>query len=447
MSHSNKVVWSEGLFLQPQHFQQQERYFEKLITNRPTLSGLTPYGFLEYEYDLDLLALGKFGLTRCLGVLPDGTVFNAPTLGKLPDPIDIPLNTAECDIYLALPLQQVGSPEIGSANDNPKLYRYQAKTLEVKDNLVGFDQYASLQVAELNLQLKLATEECGGYSYLAIARLKEVLPNQQLKLDGSFLPACLDIHAVTKLSSFAKELLSLLNHRGEILAQNQTETKYGNSAEIMDFALLNIINRAEAILPFLIAKTPVHPEAFYLYLIELLASLTTFNARNRHVGTLPSYKHQDLKNTFEPLMNALRATLAHIIQHNAMMLNLEYKQYGLWVAPIEKTYVIHKTQWILAVRADLEPEALSQKILSKVKIAAVEKIEDLIIHVLPGISLSQILTIPREIPFSSGYLYFVLNKSHPLWQDLLSSSGIAIHLGDELPEFKLQLWVIKEAQD
>ena len=31
MSVYNKVVWSEGLFLRPQHFQQQDRYFERYV--------------------------------------------------------------------------------------------------------------------------------------------------------------------------------------------------------------------------------------------------------------------------------------------------------------------------------------------------------------------------------------------------------------------------------
>ena len=34
MSIHNKVVWSEGLFLQPQHFQQQDRYFERYVETR-----------------------------------------------------------------------------------------------------------------------------------------------------------------------------------------------------------------------------------------------------------------------------------------------------------------------------------------------------------------------------------------------------------------------------
>jgi type VI secretion system protein ImpJ len=31
MTTNSKVVWSEGLFLRPQHFQQQERYFERFV--------------------------------------------------------------------------------------------------------------------------------------------------------------------------------------------------------------------------------------------------------------------------------------------------------------------------------------------------------------------------------------------------------------------------------
>ena len=34
MSDKNRVVWSEGLFLRPQHFQQQERYLEACLQGR-----------------------------------------------------------------------------------------------------------------------------------------------------------------------------------------------------------------------------------------------------------------------------------------------------------------------------------------------------------------------------------------------------------------------------
>ena len=55
MSAHNRVIWSEGLFLQPQHFQQQERYFERYVEAR--CQSLVPHswGFTEIEFERDLL--------------------------------------------------------------------------------------------------------------------------------------------------------------------------------------------------------------------------------------------------------------------------------------------------------------------------------------------------------------------------------------------------------
>ena len=63
MSWYSKVIWSEGMFLRPQHFQQQERYLEALV--RQSSAPLRPYawGIVELTLDKELLALGKVGIT------------------------------------------------------------------------------------------------------------------------------------------------------------------------------------------------------------------------------------------------------------------------------------------------------------------------------------------------------------------------------------------------
>ena len=78
MNWENKVVWAEGLFLQPQHLQQQDRYFERLVRN--STMGLRPFawGLTELSLDTDMLTLGKFAVRSAAGILPDGTPFNVP---------------------------------------------------------------------------------------------------------------------------------------------------------------------------------------------------------------------------------------------------------------------------------------------------------------------------------------------------------------------------------
>ncbi|MGH8269221.1 MAG: type VI secretion system baseplate subunit TssK, partial [Steroidobacteraceae bacterium] len=89
MSEKNRIVWSEGLFLRPQHFQQQERYLENYIQGRVGTLRLDAWGLVELEIERDLLAIGKLALRRARGVFPDGTPFAMPDSDPLPPPLEI----------------------------------------------------------------------------------------------------------------------------------------------------------------------------------------------------------------------------------------------------------------------------------------------------------------------------------------------------------------------
>ena len=71
----DKVIWSEGMFLRPQHFQQFERYIEDQAAARHRY--LTPYnwGITKLEIDSSLLSLGKVAVIYAEGVFPDGSMF------------------------------------------------------------------------------------------------------------------------------------------------------------------------------------------------------------------------------------------------------------------------------------------------------------------------------------------------------------------------------------
>ncbi len=90
MTEIDKVVWSEGMFLRPQHFQQHDRYIENRIQER--CANLCPYawGLTELKIDEDLLSLGKFALTACRGILPDGTPLAIREDDGAPAVLDVP---------------------------------------------------------------------------------------------------------------------------------------------------------------------------------------------------------------------------------------------------------------------------------------------------------------------------------------------------------------------
>ena len=84
MSIPSKVLWGEGLFLRPQHFQQQDQYHEARL--RHTASALHPYlwGVGNLQWDFDALKAGKLRLEVLSLIFRDGEIVDAPASAPLP---------------------------------------------------------------------------------------------------------------------------------------------------------------------------------------------------------------------------------------------------------------------------------------------------------------------------------------------------------------------------
>ena len=67
MSEYSRVVWSEGMFLRPQHFQQHDRYLEALVDGRCSGCGRS-MGFGTLKLDPRQLAVGKLALVEARGI-------------------------------------------------------------------------------------------------------------------------------------------------------------------------------------------------------------------------------------------------------------------------------------------------------------------------------------------------------------------------------------------
>src|ERR1700761_2420449 len=111
MSSNNRIVWSEGLFLRPQHFQQQERHLERYIEGRSRDLRPHSWGFTELEVERDLVAIGKLGLRRAFGVFPDGTPFAMPEDDPLPAPLELTPQVRDQKVFLAIPLRKESARE------------------------------------------------------------------------------------------------------------------------------------------------------------------------------------------------------------------------------------------------------------------------------------------------------------------------------------------------
>jgi type VI secretion system protein ImpJ len=443
MSAHNRVVWSEGLFLQPQHFQQQDRYLERFVETR--CASLAPYswGFTEVEFERDFLKIGKIGLRRAAGVFPDGTPFRMPEDHPLPPPMDVGADLRDERIHLALPLRRAGELEAARTPDGDDLVRQGIREFQVSNAVANTGEPVTLEVAALRTRLLPQREVTEAYACIPLARVVECRADQQVVLDETFIPTILQLRAATRLATHATELLGLFHQRGEALGGRVAATSRGAASELADFLMLQAINRYEPVLGHFNETGVVHPEALYRFCVAAAGELCTFTTTSKRAPRFPMYRHDHLKETFEPVIASLRESMSKVLTQNAIPIPLEPRKFGISVAIVPDRSLFSSAVFILAARADGPAENLRQRFPAQVKIAPAEKIGDLVRQGLSGVPLVAVPVAPRQIPYHAGYAYFELDQSHELWDQMKSSGGMAIYVAGEFPGLAMEFWAIR----
>jgi len=446
VSWDNRIIWSEGTFLQPQHFQQHDRHLEGQLEQRARALRPHGYGFLEIALDESLLELGKLALRGARGVLPDGTPFDCPARDPLPPPMDVPATLRDSIVSLALPVRRPGVDEAdlgGGGADS--LARYVAGELEVKDSNAAFDRTALIQIGRLRLQLLKEADVTAAYSGLGVARVIERRADNRVMLDQGYIPPMLDCGAWPALASLLRDVHGLLHQRGDALATRMSQPGPGGIAEIAEFLWLETINRFEPIFAHLAATTPLHPEALYTVCLSLAGELSTFTRDSRRPIAYPVYRHDDLEHSFGPVIADIRRSLSMVLERNAIPIELQERAYGLRVAAIPDSDLVKTARFVLAAKAQLQPERLQASLPTLVKIGPVERIRDLVNLNLPGIVLRSLPVAPRQIPYHAGFLYFELERSGDLWKVTEQSRALAMHIAGEFPGLELEFWAVRGA--
>ncbi|HMK85281.1 MAG TPA: type VI secretion system baseplate subunit TssK [Steroidobacteraceae bacterium] len=443
MSAYSKVLWSEGLFLRPQHFQQQDRFFEHLLETRCFALRSHPWGCAELELERDMLAIGKLGVRRAIGVFPDGTPFRIPEDDPAPTPLDVGTSVRDETVFLALPVRQQNGADVDRSAGQESIVRHMIREVESRDATSDAGVTVRLEVGPLKTRIMLSHQTLDDYARIPIAQVLERRADQRVVLNDRFIPTVLDARAASILATFMIELQGLLHQRGDALAGRVSATGRGGAAEIADFLMLQAINRYEPLTSHLVSGGIVHPEDLYRHCVAIAGELATFTSASKRPDAFPGYAHDRLRESFEPVIAALRASLSAVLEQTAIAIPIEPKKFGLSVATVADRTLFSTAVFVLAVRADTPAEELRQRFPAQLKIGPVEKIRNLVNLQLPGIALRAIPVAPRQIPYHAGFVYFELDQANELWAELKASGGIALHVGGEFPGLKLEFWAIR----
>lgn len=442
MSWRNRVIWSEGLFLRPQHLQQQLRYVESFVEARSLALKAFGWGLTELKIDHDMLRIGKLAISSARGVFPDGTPFSIPDDDPPPPPLEIDENVRDTVVYLGLPVRRQGMQEIGNGSDEEGLARYTSREIDVADVCTPGMASALLEVGALRLKLLLEKDQRDEYACIGVVHIVEQQADKQIVLRDDYIPTVANCKAAARLAGFITELQGMLHARGEALAPRASEAGRG-AAEIANYLLLQTINRYEPLIAHLAELDGLHPEELYRILVMTAGDLATLTLQTRRTRAFPAYKHHDLRATFALVMATLREELASVTPESALPLALVERRFGIRVSQIPDRTLIKTAMFVLAVRADMPADELLRRFPATTKVGSVERIRELVNNALPGIMLRPLAVAPRQIPFHAGFAYFELERGNPIWQELESSGGIAIQVGGTFPGLQLEFWAIR----
>ncbi len=444
MSLDSKVVWSEGMFLNPQHFQQQERYFERLVQGKCSVFGAYGWGMHDFDIDMQLLKLGKISVLKGEGVFPDGTPFSFPEIDEPPAVFEVPENLHNTTVLICIPVKRPGAADIITDENSQGLARYYSHEQEIRDVSSDSGENISLDVGKLRFRLMLETDDLSGYTSIGLIRIAESREDKNVLLDDDYIATCLDVSKSPKLSGFLAELVGLLHHRGEAIAGRLADSSRGGTAEIADYMMLQLINRLEPMSNHLSRMNGLHPVDLFAETLQMVGELSTFVSKNKRTPEFPAYLHDNLQETFTPVFAALRNCLTMVYEQSAISLALVEKKYGIRVAEIADRSLIGTAIFVLSAKADVPEDALRNHLPAQIKIGPVERIRQLVNAAMPGIGLKPLPVAPRQIPFHTGFSYFQLDPANEFWKELKHSGGFALHIGGDFPGLEIEFWAIRQ---
>jgi len=444
MTGKSRVAWREGMFLRPQHFQQQDRYLDALVAARVIATRPYAWGLTELVIDEDLATLGKFGVLRCVGVLPDGTSFAIPDDMPPPTPLDLPADCRDAVVSLTLPAQQVGAVEFQEAGSATPDIRFFVDEVEISDNFSGDRATESVEIGRPNLRFGVTRDQTYGRLCLGLARVRE-LNNKRVMFDDRYIPPAQDIRACQRLKGGLADIFGRAEQRAEELALRAVEATDGGAETFASFLLLQALNRWCPMLQHLDSLPMVHPERLYESLVGLAGELATLTKAERKPPPFPRYDHENLQLTFEPVFDILRSMLSAVFDRSAIQLPLENAGPGAYVSTITDHALYQHGFFYLAVNAAAPLDEIRARFPGLAKIGAVQKMRAIVEAALPGVPLRHTPTPPPQLRILPGFVYFELDRGVADWRDFATAPALGLHVAGEWPSLKLELWCVKRA--
>lgn len=451
MAQRQKVVWYEGMNLDPHHFQQWDRYHRSFLDFRIRSVVKYDWGLLDISIDKESVANGQFSLLRCKGVTPDGLIFNIPDEDPAPSSRSIQeifqATQNELSVFLAIPSERERSINCSlEGKTENKNTRYLFDKTSVTDDNTGADE-RQLGIGRTNFQIRFGNESLEDFSVMKIAEIVRT-QDGSFALSQSFIPPSLTIEASEYLTMICRRLLELLVAKSSYFSERKPVTGQSGDAatQMRTFWILQTLNTTIPLLNHIRTSSKAHPEELYVHLLALAGQLSTFSPEARiDPSQIPAYDHNNLSKCFGELDIRIRKLLEILVtEKKYFSIPLERKGESLYIGSVGDPSLFQEAQFFITVSGDLPERELVDSVLTNIRVASPDTMNAVLGSFSKALPLAHAMMPPSELPRHEGMYYFRLEPSGPFWEAICRSSALAVFVPTELRSITVDAVAVKK---
>ena len=449
MNVLSRVVWSEGMYLGPHHFQVQSRYFEDSIQFATSTLWFSSYGLAGVDLDAEALQNGTVSLLHARGIFRDGLTFHMPESDALPEPRAVadlfPPTHDGIVVLLAIPPRKPNGFNCSLPDGEIAEARYTAEPRVLRDENTGADE-RTVHLGRKNLRLLFDTEPAGDLLTMPIARVVRGGAGH-FAYDANFVPPVLGISASTRLMLLAQRLIEILDDKSAAIGRGARNASGGpaefSTRQIASFWLMHAVNSALTPLRHQFIAKRGHPEELFVEMSRLAGALCTF-ALDSHPRDLPLYDHDNLSDCFEELDRHIRAHLEIIVPTNCISIPLKRAEDYYYEGDIADQRCLGRSRWLLAIRARMGDADLMAKAPALIKVCSPAFVRELVKRALPGLPLIHLPAPPPAVSARVETQYFGLSKGGPCWDNMSATRKVGVYVPGEFPDPEIEILVVLE---
>lgn len=439
---TSKVLWGEGLFLRPQHFQQQDQYHEHRLHENVKLVHPYAWGVNQLKVDQEALASNVLRVLTLSVRFQDGELYDAPGADELPEAVDLSQlqQSQQCvTYYAALPAFK----PFGGNFEPPGQATNSARFVQTNEDTPDlFTHSVQAQLAYLKKAVRLVAEfeSRDSYIHFPLLRVRRTSTGG-FELDEAFVAPSISIGAAPLLSQQLRSLLDALQAKVSALYDHHREPSRNaiqyQSGDMASFWLLHAASSAYALLAHHFHHPALHPERLHQQLMGVAGSLMTFS-RTWTLADLPPYQHNDPGPGFSKLYLIIRELLNTVISSKYFAIELALVRASYYIGKLDSGKIDEGTTFYIAVSANVPALELVDLVPLRFKVGAPDDVEKFVLAALPGVRLQYAPQLPVAVPIRPDTCYFMLEKG-PMYERMCQAQSISIYVPTGVQDLKLEL--------